>query len=289
AVASLHAADLVLTPVREAAGLAALSQIRRELKIGGGNDQMLWLIPALLEPVTSLEFLRFAAQERGCQVLNDIFCQDERLSQRTKGQGGTVLTRMPQGPVHRLLVQMAQLVLNRYKDGPDTACRLQRLRQDKILPSSARRIELICPLCQRLAHAQAAHYCESLPQRNRWLVHAACMADLLWATAAGPFWQTGQVAILRTGVEGVGLVPQLRLLVAEDDGLLLESLLLDPAPGSGWQNLLRHATNRTLAEQQPALVFVYPAVSGIRVLSSKWRSCCAGLRKRLRSRLAPEL
>jgi cellulose biosynthesis protein BcsQ len=75
ASAALQAADLVLAPVRDAAGLAPLAEIRRELRKGGGSDQMLCLIPALIEhrqvPRGQLELLRFAAAERGCQVLDE--------------------------------------------------------------------------------------------------------------------------------------------------------------------------------------------------------------------------
>ena len=293
AAVALQGADLVLAPVRDAAGLAAVAGIRRELRAGGGNDQMLWLIPSMvddpLEQARQLELLRFAARERGCQVLDDEFVVDAQLPQLTRGAGGSVLTRMPGSQAHQLLYRLAQLALKQFEQGADCACQLHRLKLDGALPSMFRRVEVVCPLCGDLACFSMAHYAESLPYRRRWLMHADCLAGLMAERRLNPFWQADQSAVLRTGVESGGLLPQLRLVLADDNGGLLESELFQPDNGSGWQSLVRHATGRVLAEQTPALIMMYPAIAGQPLRSSSWYRNCASLRKRLRIGLAAEL
>ncbi len=293
AAVALQAADLVLAPVRDAAGLAALSGIRRELRVGGGNDQMLWLIPSMVsdpqEQSRQLELLRFAAHERSCQVLDAEFVVDEQLPLLTRGSGGSVLTRMPDSQAHQLLHRLAQLALQQFEVGVNRACQLQRLKLDGALPQRFRRVELVCPLCNELACFSSAHYCESLPQRRRWLVHADCMTGLMAGRKLQPFWKTDQSAVLRMGVESSGLLPQVRLLVADNDGKLVESEFFQPAPDSGWQTLVRQATGRTLAEQLPALIILYPAQAGKAVLGESWYRNCVSLRKVLRDGLVAEL
>jgi len=293
AAVALQAADLVLAPVLDAAGMAAMAGIRRELSAGGGNDKMLWFIPSMVEDpqeqARQLELLRFAGRERGCQVLDDEFVVDAQLPQLTRGVGGSVLTRMLGSLAHRMLHRLAQGVLLEFKAGPDSACRLLRLRLDDALPSRSRRVELICPLCNQLAFYGSSHYCESLPQRHRWLLHADCLTLLMAERRLHPFWNSSQSAVLRTGVESGGLIPQLRLLLADERGGLLESELFQPADDSGWQQLVRQGTGRTLAEQFPALLMIYPAIANQTALSTSWYRQCVRLRKEMRCRLAAEL
>lgn len=292
AASSLQAADLALAPLRDAAGLAALAGMRRELKAGGGDDQMLWLIPAMIEDpreqTRQLELLRFAGQERGFQVLDCEFVVDDQLPQAVSGVGGSVLTRMPGSRAHHLLHRLARLVLKKFELGFNSTCHLQRLRLDQALPSRFRRVEVICPLCGELACFGPAHYCESLPQRKRWLLHADCLAKLVATRRLQPFWGEGQAAVLRTGVEASGLLPQLRLMLPDAAGDYFESELFQPPADSDWQALVRHATGRTLAEQLPALIVLYPVISGQRVLTVDWYRRCVTLRKHLRAGLAGE-
>lgn len=293
AAVALQAADLILTPVRDAAGLAALSGIRRQLRAGGGNDQMLWLIPSMVSDPQSqarqLELLRFAARERSCQVLDAEFVVDEQLPLLTRGSGGSVLTRMPDSQAHQLMHHLAQLALQQFDAGVNRACQLQRLKLDGVLPPRFRRVELVCPLCNELACFSSAHYCESLPQRRRWLVHADCVSGLMAGRRLQPFWTTDQPVVLRMGVESCGLLPQIRLLLADNDGRLVESELFQPAADSGWQSLVRQATGRTLAEQLPAIIILYPALAGQAVLSESWYRNCVSLRKVLRDGLVADL
>lgn len=293
AAAALQAADLVLSPVRDAAGLAALADIRRALKQGGGSDRLLWLLPAMIEDPQEeerqLALLRFAARERGCQVLDSEFVVEAQLPQALAGVGGSVLTRMPGSRAHRLLHSLSQLVLQKYSEGPDSACHLQRLKLDQALPKRFRRVDVICPLCGQMACFGSSHYCESLPQRRRWLVHADCLTALMGERKLKHFWHSGQSLVLRTGEEAPGLVPQLRLLLPDADGLFYESETFMPEPETGWQTLVRRATGLTLAEQYPSLLMVYPAVSGRRVLSQRWYRSCQALRRRLRNGLAADL
>lgn len=293
ASAALQSADLVLSPVRDAAGLSALAGIRREIKAGGGNDKMLWLIPSMVddpqEQARQIKFLRFAARERGCQILDDEYLLDARLPQALKGAGGSILTRMPESKAHDLLIHLARLVMARYGAGFDTACQLQRLRTDQALPPRFRRVEVICPLCGKLACFGSSHYSESLPQRRRWLLHSECLQQLLEGRKLQPFWNSGQSMVLRTGVEGEGLKPWLRLLLPDADGAFYESELFQAREDSAWQALVRKATGLTLAEQFPSVLMVYPAISGRRVLTRRWYQSCQALRRRLRAGLSAEL
>ncbi|WP_020675442.1 hypothetical protein [Geopsychrobacter electrodiphilus] len=295
ASAALQSADLVLAPVKNAAGLAPLAEIRRELKMGGGGDQMLCLIPALLDTQPpgpqQLDLLRFAAAERGCQVLDGEFERDDRLPTATAGYGGSILTRLPGSSAHHLLRDLAGFVLQKFADGPNSRSHQQRLRMDAALPHRAKRVELSCPLCQKLALQEAAHYCEALPQRRRWLLHADCLKDLLSGCRVQPFWLKAeeQVLVLRTGIEGVGLTPELKLLITRSSGAVLESEQFSPAPESGWQTLVLHATGRTLAEQLPALIMIYPAVSGTQCLSADQYVRYVNWRRRVRAELESDL
>ncbi len=290
---ALRAADLVISPLRNASGLAALAGIRREIRAGGGTDDMLWLVPAMIEDPRQQErqlaLLRFAARERGCQVLDHEFMVDLDLPEATRGPGGSVLTRMPESRTRPLFYHLARLVLRQFESGASSACHLQRLRMDDALPPRFRRVEVICPLCGNLACFDLTHYCESLPQRRRWLLHAECFARLMTTHRLKSFWGAGQAAVLRTAVEADGQSSQLKLLLPDADGSCYESDLFSPAADSGWQTLVRRATGRTLAEQFPAVIMIYPALSGKRVLGVDWYRSCAALRKRLRAGLAEEV
>ncbi len=289
---ALQTADLVLAPLRNAAGLSALADIRREMKAGGGDDRMLWLIPAMIDDpqdqARQLKLLRFAARERDCQVLDAEFVVEEDLPELTRGCAGSVLTRMPGSSAHHLIYKLAKLVLDKYRSGIDSDCHLRRLQMDSALPPRFRRVDVICPLCDELACFSVAHYCEALPQRQRWLVHEDCFTRLLDGRKLKPFWLKGQTAVLRTGVESTNLIPQLRLVLPDSEGEYFESELFQPVVGSGWQALVKRATGKTLAEQFPAAIMIYPAVSGRKVLTESWYRSCVALRKRLREGLASE-
>ncbi len=289
---ALHAADLLLVPIREVAGLSALSAIRREFKSGGGADKHLWLLPSMVEDtqkkVSEIELLHFAASERGYLTFEDEFVLDAHLPERTSGVGGSVLTRMPESPLHPLLHNLAKSVLIQFEIGPDVRCRLKRLQADGVLEPRAKRVDAVCPLCGKLACFSMAHYCESLPQRRRCLIHADCLNSLMLGLRSQPFWNARQVSVLRTGVETNINTSQLRLLLASKHGELIESELFQPAEDSGWLRLVRDLTGRSLLEQSPSLIFFYPAISGPDILGRRWYQECINLRKKLRLNFAAD-
>lgn len=292
ASAALQAADLVLAPLRDASDLPLLANARRDLNQGGGHDQMLWLIPSMMEDSSAqgrtLEFLRFAAQERGCQILDSEFLLEPELPRLTQGIGGSILTRMSGSSAHGLLHRLAQLVLEQYRLGADNACQLRRLEMDAALPPRAHRVDLVCPLCSKLACFDMAHYCESLPSRRRWLLHEPCLDKLLEGRKLKELMSPEQAVVISLGIEAANLLPQLKLFLTGVADSYVESELFQPAAESDWQTLIKQATGRTLAEQSPATIMIYPVISGRRVLTLDWYRRCVRLRKQIRTLLAAE-
>ncbi len=259
--AALWAADLVLVPVKDPASLAQLTALRRELKAGGGVERQLWLLPSQLGGLSQAsahleleEFLRFAADERGFQVLNGSL--PDETSVRDCAQGGAVLTRARRSRTHQQLRQLAELLLAERQSLAHLSVRLQRLISDGRLPARARRIEFCCPLCNQTVWAQSAHYLEAYPSRRRLLVHQDCLALLLVGTSAAAFQDGLGLMLLQPAVAAGGTAEQLRLQVIDSSGEPLETELLHPTAGSNWPALLSAVTGRQLAELYAEVILI---------------------------------
>jgi hypothetical protein len=260
---AVWAADLVLAPIGEHRSLAKLSRLRRALAEGGGQQEMLWLLPSQLgEPAddSSAEdvqaLLRFAADERGYQVLKHSLSADRRVHLQATGQNRTVLTRLPGSHVHGELRRLAEFVLRKYADGPDADCQGRRMLADGLLPRRARRVDLVCPLCALSAIGPQVHYLEALPGRYRALLHAECLENLLQGTGMSAFLPRRGLLLVETGVAGEGLRNQIRLLLPGERGGFAEQELLLPESSSGWDALLRAVTGRSLNEQEAGVLVV---------------------------------
>lgn len=291
AQAAIQNADLLLVAVPGGDSPRRLTGLRQAFRAGGGKENFLWLLPSLLQDahckIEHLHWLRFAAAERGLQVVAGEFQPEPAVAALGRRAGESVLTRQPESRAHDLLLELARQVLGAVQTGPDAACRLQRLNRDGLLPHRARRVALCCPICGRLALAGAVHYLESLPQRCRLLVHALCLKSLVVASEIEPFWHESQAAVIVLGRETLRDATALKLWVKTGGGY--ESATLDAAEESGWQLLVKLATGKTLREQFPSLVLVYPARDGVQVLSAAWAVDCARLRHRIRIELAADL
>lgn len=260
---AVWAADLILSPVGDSQSLSRLSVMRRTLLEGGGCEEMLWLLPSRLgdadisdSQVDSHQLLRFAADERGCQVLEQELSEDQRIHLEASGKGRSVLTRLPGSYVHEELRQLAEFVLQKYTEGPVVECRTRRLLDDGLLPQRAHRVEPACPLCGKLAFGSRAHYLEALPKRHRSLLHAECLELLLKGTSIHDFLPlTGQL-LVRTGIEGQGLRGEIRLLLTGKGDDFVEQQQFLPESSSGWEPLLRTVTGRGLNEQYPGLLAI---------------------------------
>lgn len=260
---AVWAADLILSPVGDHQSLSRLNVMRRTLLEGGGCAEMLWLLPSRLgdasisEPaVDTHQLLRFAADERGCQVLEQELSEDQRIHLEASGKGRSVLTRLPGSYVHEELRQLAEFVLQKFAAGPDVECRTRRMLDDGLLPQRAHRVEPACPLCGKLAFGARAHYLEALPKRHRSLLHAECLELLLEGTSLHAFLPlTGQL-LIRTGIEGQGLRGEIRLLLSGEGDEFVEQQQFLPEIDSGWEPLLRTVTGRGLNEQYPGLLAI---------------------------------
>jgi len=260
---AVWAADLVLAPIGEHRSLTKLSMLRRTLTEGGGQQEMLWLLPSQLgDPADGTsdedlqQLLRFAAEERGCQVLKHSLSEDQRVHLQATGQNRTVLTRLPGSHVHGELRRLADFVLRKYADGPDADCQSRRMLADGLLPRRARRVDLVCPLCALSAIGPQVHYLEALPGRYRALLHADCLENLLQGTGLRSFMPLSGLLLVETGVEGEGLRSQIRLLLPGERGGFAEQELLLPQSNSGWDALLRAVTGLSLNEQAPGVLIV---------------------------------
>lgn len=290
AQAAIQAADLLLVAVPGAENPRELLGVRQTFRAGGANEIFLWLLPSLLQDMQNnaeaLNWLRFAADERGLQVVPGEFLPESAVAAITPQVGGSILTRARESRAHEFLYSLAQQIRDLVQTGPDASCRLLRLRQDALLPPRARRVALRCPLCDQLALTGAVHYLESIPQRRRLLIHACCLQLLVAGTGIEPFWQANQPAVLALGREASGEMAELKLWVKTCVGY--EVATIEAGDESGWQPLVKLATGKTLREQFPALVVVYPAKDGIQALSARWAAECAKLRHQIRTELAAE-
>lgn len=291
AQAAIQNADLLLVAVPGGDNPRQLTGVRQSFRAGGGRENFLWLLPSLLQDthckIEKLHWLRFAAAERGLQVVAGEFRPEPAVAAMARQAGRSILTREPDSRAHELLLDLARQVLGAVQAGPDAACRLQRLNQDGMLPRRARRVALCCPLCGRPALTGAVHYLESLPQRRRFLVHAFCLKSLVTNSEIAPFWHLSQPAVIVLGRETLRDGAEVKLWVKTGGGY--ESAIVETTEESDWQLLVKLATGKTLREQFPALVLIYPAKDGAEVLSAAWAADCARLRHRIRTELAADL
>lgn len=284
---AVWAADLVLTPVGGHRSLSRLSTLRSTLLEGGGCEEMLWLLPSRLGEMASSDtdcesgqFLRFAAEERNCQVLEHELSEDQRVHLQATCKDRSILTRLPGSYVHEELRQIAEFVLQKKDEGPVVASLIDRMLIDGQLPARARRVDLICPLCGASAVGEGVHYLEAVPSRHRALLHADCLDMLLEGTSLQAFLLLPELLLIRTGVEGQGLRGELRLYLMGVGHDIVEQQQILPDARSGWGVLLRSVTGRSVNEQVSGLLAISARGDANALLASVRQRHFAQLRRK---------
>ncbi len=275
--AALAAVDLLLVPVKDPAALPEIVRLQKGLLAAAGERQQLWLLPSQLgaasryQPSAALtEFLRFAAQERGFQVLEGQFSADSRVAELAVKFAKPVLTRVPQSALHQQLKQLAELLLDQRQRQTSFSVRVRRMLLDGLLPPRARRIALSCPLCKCPALSGEVHYLEAFPARRRMLLHRDCVTALLVGTAAAAFHGEPGLTLVQSGTLFGGGTGQLRLQVLAEDLELLNTEMVEVTETSVWHGLIQTATGRCLAEIYRELVVYSEPVAVSELLSDAW-------------------
>ena len=287
--AALAAADLVLTPVKDPAALPELIGLQKTLLASGGEREQLWLLPSQLgaasqyQPAATLtDFLRFAAQERGFQVLDELLTADPLVAELAVKLSKPVLTRLPQSALHQQLKQLATLVLDQRQRQSSFTVRVRRMLLDGLLPPRAKRIVLRCQLCGLSALSGEVHYLEGFPSRRRLLLHRGCVATLLTGTGAAAFYaESGLTLVQSEALFGAG-TGQLRLQVLNEAAELLNTEMIAAAENPAWLSLTLAATGRCLAEiYQERFIYSEP-LPVAKVLSAPWQRQFVERRRALR-------
>jgi cellulose biosynthesis protein BcsQ len=287
--AAMAAADLVLVPVKDPAALPELMQLERTLLASCGEREQLWLLPSQLgeanhypPAVPLVEFLRFAAQERGFQVLDELLSAEPLVAELAVKLAKPVLTRAPQSALHQQLKQIAALVLGQRKRQASFSVRVRRMLQDGLLPPRGKRINMYCPLCKLPALSGDVHYLEAFPARRRMLLHRHCVAALLTGTGAAAFYgEAGLTLVQSASLFGDGS-RRLRLQVLADDLELLSTEMVEAQDHPAWPELTKAATGRCLAEIYREL-FIYSApVPVADIFTAAWYRQFVAQRRALR-------
>ncbi len=294
--AALSAADLVITPVKDPAALPALIRLQKALLASGGEREQLWLLPSQLGEASQYqadaaltEFLRFAAQERGFQVLDELLTAETLVAELAVKFSKPVLTRTPESVLHQQLKRIAALVLDQRQQQTSFSVRVRRMLQDGLLPSRARRIGLRCPLCGRPALTGEVHYLESFPARRRLLLHRSCVVALLAETGAAAFYGEPGVTLVQSGALFGAGNDHLRLQVLSAEAELLNTELVSAGENPAWLALSHAATGRCLAELYQELFIYSEPLPVTEVFTAGWSRQFVSRRRMLRLACESEL
>ncbi len=286
---AIWAADLLLVPIKDPQSLSELGRIRRELQASEGEVNQLLVLPSQLgveihlqQQVDLQDFLRFAADERGYQVLEQEMPSDPLVHEQAAKIDRSVITRLPQSRTHQQLRQLAGLILDRWQQSFSHDVRVRRWLVDGMLSSRVGRVDWHCPLCSRPVSNGNAHYLESFPGRNRHLLHENCVAVLLDGTCAPDFHGNSAVQLIRSGAANSGQAGELLLQIFTEDGELLCGETLVPETDSGWAGLLKKTINRRLVEMYDELLLLSSPEQLETLLSNRWYADFVTCRKQLR-------
>ena len=245
---ALRAADLVLVLIAEPASLPAITVLQRELLAGEGSPELLWMIPSQLGTGDDsapreklLEFLRFAAQERGFQVLDQLYRADPHIRDKACRLAKPVLTRLPQSELHRQLRRISEMILDQRRQQNSFSSRKKRWLKNGLLPARAGRIDFTCPLCRKPVFGAESRYLEAYPSRHRLLLHQTCLVQLLKGQTVAAFAAESGLLLIWSGAGQEEIPGSLILAQFADDLQLVEKEIISPAAG-GWINLVCAAT-----------------------------------------------
>ena len=206
-LSALHAADLILVPVKDRPSLVNAAALHQALCQDGGDPARIWLVPSLVDlrlrlkgTVGMRDYLVYAARERGYQVVETFLAKSPKVEALASGFSSRihpVLTHARGTLVHRQFRELADFVLERFAAGPPP--------RPSTSAAEGGRPFAECPVCLAAAGADG-HFFMDPRSRRRGFVHAACLERLLpgseFAVRAAA---EGGLAIAPAAEDGVAL------------------------------------------------------------------------------------
>jgi len=253
--AAIWAADLLLIPVKDPVVFPAITKQMQELLASGGEKGQLWFLPSQLGPASPVTqqigleaFLRFAAEERGLQVLPQRYQTDAAAQELACRLTKPVLTRVRECELHQQLWGIAELILKERCRQVSFPTRLKRWLADGLTSGRAARVQFHCPLCGKSIVLGEAHYLEGYPRRQRLVLLPGCVSQLLAGSEAVAFQSPRGILLIQSVTPNVGPPGHLTLSQFDEDLELLSQEEQVQQCGDGWQELIYAATGRRLEE-----------------------------------------
>ncbi len=188
---ALHAADLVLVPVKDRPSLVNAASIHRLLQHAGAQRERVWLLPSLIDRrlrlrpgVGMADFLTFSARDRGYQVLDIAVSKSprvERLTTSFTSRVHPVITHASGTAVHLEMRALAEFVLQR----ADAEGGRPGVEPKGDGTGEMRRFRSLCPRCKEASEGEG-HVYQALSRRRFGSIHPGCLAPLLDDTADIP-------------------------------------------------------------------------------------------------------
>jgi cellulose biosynthesis protein BcsQ len=255
---ALCVADLVLVPVKDRASLVNAGSLQQALQQAGEPLEKMWLLPSLVDARLRLrqeigvrEFLVFAAQERGYQVVDTFIAKSpkvEGLATSFTSRIHPVITHARGTVVHNQMRELAGFVLQRFD-----AVEVPRCQSESPFAVNtgrlARREVSECPVCGNQTPAATGFAFQDLRSRRRGRLHPACLQTLLAPTGLATFLPAAGMLVCVSegpGFTGPGADLSLHLFDGEAEAIASEHLG-DPA-GTPFEPMLQGAAGRSLNE-----------------------------------------
>jgi hypothetical protein len=287
---ALHAADLVLAPVKDRASLvnaAALQAVLDEAEDGG---RRLWLVPSLIdgrlrlrEGIGMRDFLVFSARERGYQVFAAGIAKSpkvESLATNLTSRVYPILTHARTTRVHAQFKALAEFVLARLEELPRSLARRPLPGTDGARPHLLRGT---CPACGG-PMPTVGHFFQALHSRTRGFFDRSCLAGLVEGTEAGERLDEGGLLTVLFDTEGD--LPVATQLFAADGAEIVQP----QGAGSSTERWLELAASLNADAggglyRETLLVAARPDPAG-NWQDRAWRGRFAALRRRVLDELA---
>lgn len=185
---ALLAADLVLVPIKDRPSLVNTASLVRTLRAADQSPEKMWLLPSLIDGRLRLrenlgvrEFLVFAAEERGYQVLDLFMAKSpkvESLVTNLSNRVYPVLTHAKSTLVHKQMHELAEFVLGRFR-AAHLSGKSNPLDLSEVPASRLRRLVTSCPACGEGMNGNVGQFFQDIRSRRRGLIHRHCLLDLL--------------------------------------------------------------------------------------------------------------
>ncbi|WP_432821269.1 ParA family protein [Trichloromonas sp.] len=209
---ALLAADLVLVPVKDRPSLVNTASLARTLKEAGQGLDKMWLLPSLIDGRLRLrenlgvrEFLVFAAEERGYQVLDQFIAKSpkvESLVTNLSNRVYPVLTHARTTLVHRQLHELSRFVLDRFRATKLPLNQCQAGFAD-VPARRVRRLLTACPVCGEAMNGTDGQFFQDIRSRRRGFMHRDCLQGLLEQTGIAEELPDQGVLVMSTATTGL--------------------------------------------------------------------------------------